>query len=111
MVADRAEHEGERILPAKITLTKEPHKYQRLSKQEVEAKIEKIKRGRFKVYIGAAPGVGKTYTMLREGNDHAKKRDRCARLDYWKRMEEKRQSPKSANSDIIPRAEDSVSEV
>ena len=57
--------------------SKEHYKYKRLSKQEVEAKIEKIKRGRFKVYIGAAPGVGKTYTMLREGNDLLKKGDRC----------------------------------
>lgn len=73
LVADRASQEGERILPAHIHAPKEPYKYRRLSKQEVEAKIGKIKRGRFKVYIGAAPGVGKTYTMLREGNDLLKK--------------------------------------
>ncbi|MEC0226134.1 histidine kinase [Paenibacillus alba] len=73
LVADRATQEGERILPAHIQTQKEPYKYKRLSKQEVDAKIEKIKRGRFKVYIGAAPGVGKTYTMLREGNDLLKK--------------------------------------
>ncbi|NOV01742.1 histidine kinase [Paenibacillus planticolens] len=73
LVADRASQEGERILPAHIQAVKEPYKYKRLSRQEVQAKIEKIKRGRFKVYIGAAPGVGKTYTMLREGNDLLKK--------------------------------------
>lgn len=73
LVADRAAIEGERILPAHIQAVKEPNKYKRLSRQEVEAKIEKIKRGRFKVYIGAAPGVGKTYTMLRDGNDLLKK--------------------------------------
>ncbi|MGG1516422.1 histidine kinase [Paenibacillus oryzisoli] len=73
LVADRASKEGERILPAHMQSPKEPYKYKRLSKQEVEKKIEKIKRGRFKVYIGAAPGVGKTYTMLREGNDLLKK--------------------------------------
>ncbi|MDD9267018.1 histidine kinase [Paenibacillus sp. GCM10023248] len=73
LVADRASMEGERILPAHIQAVKEPHKYKRLSRQEVEAKIEKISRGRFKVYIGAAPGVGKTYTMLREGDDLLKK--------------------------------------
>jgi len=44
-----------------------------LSSQEVEEKIGQIKRGKFKVYIGAAPGVGKTYTMLREGNNLLKK--------------------------------------
>lgn len=73
LVADRAEHEGERILPAKIKPLKEPNNYRRLSEQEVVEKIGKIKRGTFKVYIGAAPGVGKTYTMLREGNDLLKK--------------------------------------
>ncbi|MDR6551742.1 histidine kinase [Paenibacillus qinlingensis] len=73
LVADRAALEGERILPAHITKEKEAYTYRRLSQQEVEAKIEKIRRGRFKVYIGAAPGVGKTYTMLREGNDLLKK--------------------------------------
>lgn len=73
LVADRASQEGERILPAHMHGGKEAYTYKRLSKQEVEAKIEKIRRGRFKVYIGAAPGVGKTYTMLREGNDLLKK--------------------------------------
>lgn len=73
LVADRAEHEGERILPAKIKSPKEQQKYRRLSDQEISEKIDKIKRGKFKVYIGAAPGVGKTYTMLREGNDLLKK--------------------------------------
>ncbi|MDQ0914544.1 histidine kinase [Paenibacillus sp. V4I5] len=73
LVADRAEHEGERILPAKIISTQEQQKYKRLSEKEVADKIGKIKRGKFKVYIGAAPGVGKTYMMLREGNDHLKK--------------------------------------
>ncbi|MCK8487572.1 histidine kinase [Paenibacillus sp. MBLB2552] len=74
VVADRAETEGERILPAK---TREEHgaaePYRRLSEAEVEQQIGRIRRGRFKVYIGAAPGVGKTYTMLREGNDLRKK--------------------------------------
>jgi two-component system sensor histidine kinase KdpD len=30
--------------------------------------METIRHGTFKVYIGAAPGVGKTYKMLQEGN-------------------------------------------
>ncbi|UQZ85272.1 Sensor protein KdpD [Paenibacillus konkukensis] len=68
VVADRADHEGERILPARLNKpAADP--YRRLSPQEMERRIEQIRRGRFKVYIGAAPGVGKTYTMLREGND------------------------------------------
>jgi two-component system sensor histidine kinase KdpD len=74
VVADRAEHEGERILPAKMSKPDEDADlFRRLSSQELNQKIMQIKRGRFKVYIGAAPGVGKTYTMLREGNDLLKK--------------------------------------
>ncbi|WP_308637921.1 histidine kinase [Paenibacillus silvisoli] len=73
LVADSAENEGERVLPARMASTNEQQKYRRLSNEEVEEKIGRIKRGTFKVYIGAAPGVGKTYMMLRDGNDHLKK--------------------------------------
>lgn len=66
-VADRTEAEGERILPAKHRTTPEPV-YKRLSPAEQLQTTKRLKRGTFKVYIGAAPGVGKTYTMLREGN-------------------------------------------
>ena len=72
-VADRAEQEGERIFKAGTHSKQKEASYHRLTSQEVEEKIQKIKRGRLKVYIGAAPGVGKTYTMLREGNDLLKK--------------------------------------
>lgn len=73
-VADRAEQEGERVLPARQKRPRqEADAYHRLSSLEVLDKIESIRRGTFKVYIGAAPGVGKTYKMLREGNDLRKK--------------------------------------
>ncbi|WP_074729589.1 histidine kinase [Paenibacillus naphthalenovorans] len=72
-MTDRAEHEGRRILPAKMGGTGDRTSYKRPSMQEVESRIASIKRGTFKVYIGAAPGVGKTYTMLLEGNDLKKK--------------------------------------
>lgn len=76
VVADRTAGGGERILPTK---RKEPFgdpagPYRRLSEEQAGRRIEELKRGRFKVYIGAAPGVGKTYTMLREGNILRKKR-------------------------------------
>ncbi len=68
LMADRAEQEGERILPIRSNVkeTKEP--FHRLTTKEMEKKIQTIRRGSFKVYIGAAPGVGKTYKMLQEGN-------------------------------------------
>lgn len=67
-MADTAELEGERIMPAQLHRSEEADQYRRLSGPEVEERLSRIRRGTFKVYIGAAPGVGKTYTMLREGN-------------------------------------------
>ncbi|MFD2615695.1 histidine kinase [Paenibacillus gansuensis] len=72
-IADSAEQRGERILPTRITSSPAVDPYRRLSGVEVEKEIHRIKRGSFKVYIGSAPGVGKTYTMLREGNVLLKK--------------------------------------
>ncbi len=43
--------------------------YRRLSPEEILAKIEKMQKGRLKIYIGAAPGVGKTFHMLRDAHD------------------------------------------
>ncbi|WHY19950.1 histidine kinase [Paenibacillus sp. G2S3] len=73
-VADRADREGERVLPTRQSRNeRKSDAYHRLSSQEVKDKIDAIRRGTFKVYIGAAPGVGKTYKMLREGNDLLKR--------------------------------------
>lgn len=68
LMADRAEQDGERILPVKSKPTTPPEPFHRLTDRELEKRIESIRRGTFKVYIGAAPGVGKTYKMLQEGN-------------------------------------------
>lgn len=67
-IADRAEHEGERIMPARREERNAGAGFRRLSEEEVEKRIVAIRRGRLRVYIGAAPGVGKTYRMLKEGN-------------------------------------------
>lgn len=68
IIADRAEKEGVRVLPANKAHQEQSNSYRRLSNKEIEKKIHKIKSGTLKVYIGSAPGVGKTYTMLREAN-------------------------------------------
>ncbi|MBE3568868.1 MAG: universal stress protein [Bacillales bacterium] len=44
-------------------------KYKRMSPEEILKKINKMKKGRLKIYIGAAPGVGKTFHMLRDAHD------------------------------------------
>lgn len=72
LVADRAAREGEHVVPTKINDV-ESLTYRRLSEQEMKEQIGQIQRGTFKIYIGAAPGVGKTYMMLREGNDLLRK--------------------------------------
>lgn len=68
VVADRTKGEGERVLPAVQSKKKKRNPYRRLSPDEMKEKIQGVKRGTLKVYIGSAPGVGKTYTMLREAN-------------------------------------------
>ncbi|MBM7568673.1 histidine kinase [Paenibacillus sacheonensis] len=73
LIADRSEREGERVLPAKFASAGDRQRYRRLNEQEVTERIGEIRRGTFKVYIGAAPGVGKTYMMLRDGNDLLRK--------------------------------------
>lgn len=37
--------------------------------KEFYEEFKKRKRGKLKIYIGGAPGVGKTYQMLRDGNE------------------------------------------
>ncbi len=69
IVAERTDKNGKRVIPAKWKDHKKINPYRRLSNVEVEEQIGIIKRGQLKVYIGAAPGVGKTYTMLREANE------------------------------------------
>ncbi|MGZ9585249.1 histidine kinase [Paenibacillus marinisediminis] len=66
-VADRAVDEGERVLPARAEPAERKQPFKRQSSAEIAEKAMKLRRGRFKIIIGAAPGVGKTYKMLREG--------------------------------------------
>lgn len=66
LMADRAERDGERILPVRSAPKGTEEPFHRLTSQELEQRIEKIRRGTFKVYIGAAPGVGKPTKCCRK---------------------------------------------
>lgn len=66
-IADRMVREGERVLPARADASKREEPFKRQSPAELAAKAIRLQHGRFKIIIGAAPGVGKTYKMLREG--------------------------------------------
>ena len=68
VMTDRAEHEGERILPVKTRWGGQEALFHRLNTREIEEQAQLMRQGTFKIYIGAAPGVGKTYKMLQEGN-------------------------------------------
>jgi two-component system sensor histidine kinase KdpD len=68
LMADRAELEGERVLPVKHRRDPQTALFRRYSQLEREQQAETIRRGHFNLYIGAAPGVGKTYRMLSEAN-------------------------------------------
>ncbi|MFJ7509314.1 histidine kinase [Peribacillus simplex] len=68
IMAEREKAFGERVIPAIKTEKKKENPYHRLSADEIHDKVERVKKGTFKIYLGAAPGVGKTYTMLREAN-------------------------------------------
>ncbi|KAA0834897.1 KdpD-like non-kinase potassium sensor [Bacillus paralicheniformis] len=49
--------------------TKNTRDYRRKTPGELLAEIEQLKRGHWTIYIGSAPGVGKTYRMLQEAHD------------------------------------------
>ncbi|MCU6339668.1 hypothetical protein KW823_24445, partial [Enterobacter quasiroggenkampii] len=69
LIADHSIAKGERILPARLSGASEaetPFKW--VTEQRGQEKAAGLKRGKLKVIIGAAPGVGKTYHMLQEGN-------------------------------------------
>ncbi|WP_127506762.1 histidine kinase [Paenibacillus humicus] len=69
LIADRESGDGSRIVTGASREGKRQEPHRRLTEDEVKEEIGKIARGRLKMFIGAAPGVGKTYAMLREGND------------------------------------------
>ncbi|MBC1936557.1 universal stress protein [Listeria grandensis] len=46
--------------------------FRRKTPEEILAEIERLKKGKLKIYIGSAPGVGKTYRMLIEAQDMKK---------------------------------------
>ncbi len=43
--------------------------YKKPTPDEILSRIASLRRGRLKIYLGAAPGVGKTYTMLNDARE------------------------------------------
>ncbi len=65
IITDRRSAGGERLLSYRQR-SRSSVTYQKIEDQDLPQTITHMTRGRFKIYIGAAPGVGKTYMMLRE---------------------------------------------
>ena len=102
IVADRAEVHGERVIPAIQSNKKKKNPYRRLSSDEMKEKIKGVKRGTLKIYIGAAPGVGKTYTMLREANQ-LKKNEIDVVLGLLETHGRKETASQVGSLEIVPR--------
>jgi two-component system sensor histidine kinase KdpD len=46
-----------------------PPSYKKPTPDEILQRLQQLRRGRLKIYLGAAPGVGKTYTMLADAQE------------------------------------------
>ncbi len=46
-----------------------PPSYKKPTPDEILERLQQLRRGRLKIYLGAAPGVGKTYTMLADAQE------------------------------------------
>src|SRR5688572_6326030 len=61
-------------------------------------------RGRLRIYLGAAPGVGKTYAMLGEGR-RARERGRDVVVGYVETHDRPRTAEMLAGLEVVPRKE------
>ncbi|MGE6612462.1 universal stress protein [Peribacillus sp. NPDC076916] len=102
IVADRVKAFGERIIPAIKAEKRNGNPYHRLTPEELHEKVEGVRRGTFKIYIGAAPGVGKTFTMLREAN-HLKENGLDVVIGLLETHGRKETASQVGNLEIVPR--------
>lgn len=56
-------------LPEVIGMNEKHPYYRRKTPQELLDEIAEAKRGKLKLYVGAAPGVGKSFKMLQDAHD------------------------------------------
>jgi two-component system sensor histidine kinase KdpD len=74
----------------------------RLTGEQVLAKLQAEQRARLRIYIGAAPGVGKTYSMIEDA--HAFKRDGVdIVIGFVETHGRAETQAKIGNLDVIPR--------
>jgi two-component system sensor histidine kinase KdpD len=76
--------------------------YRRLTPEEALEIVKKEQRGKLKIFLGYAPGVGKTYAMLNEGNRRLK-RGQDVVIGYVETHGRKDTEAQIGNLEIIPR--------
>ena len=76
--------------------------FKRTSPEEALLKANEKKIGELKIFIGYAPGVGKTYSMLNEGNRNFK-RGHDIIIGYIESHQRKETEGQISSLDIIPR--------
>lgn len=76
--------------------------YKRTTPEEALKNLHKQSRGHFKIFIGYAPGVGKTYSMLNEAN-RRKRRGQNIVIGYLESHQRKETESQVGELEIIPR--------
>ena len=78
------------------------HELKRTTPDEALLKINEEMRGHLKIFIGYAPGVGKTYSMLCEANRQLKRNQEVV-IGYLESHQRKETEDQIGNLKIIPR--------
>jgi len=76
--------------------------HKRTTPEEALKKLHKQSRGHFKIFIGYAPGVGKTYSMLNEAN-RRRKRGQNIVVGYLESHQRKETEAQIGELPILPR--------
>lgn len=76
--------------------------FKRISPEEALRQCNMENRGKLKIFIGYAPGVGKTYSMLNEGNRRAK-RGKDIVIGYVESHQREETDQQIGGLEIIPR--------
>lgn len=76
--------------------------FKRISPEEALRKLKEEERGTLKIYIGYAPGVGKTYSMLNDANNRHEKGENIV-IGYLEAHKRKETEMQIKNLQVIPR--------
>lgn len=76
--------------------------FKRATPEEALKKLRKEQRGRLKIYIGYAPGVGKTYAMLNDANNRLEKGEDIV-IGYLESHQRKETEAQIGNLETVPR--------